>query len=85
MCPPMTSDTLDITCTLKGEDVDCSKPSIPGTKLKPKCKVTHYLETGQERPTEHTCLTDGKWSGTLYTCVPRNYIVFILINRLTFK
>lgn len=70
----MVSDSLDIKCIHNGENVDCSKPSIPGTKLKPKCKVTHSLQNGQvETPIELICLPDGKWSGGLYNCVPCNY------------
>lgn len=76
-CPPMTSDSLDIKCTFNGENADCSIPTIPGTKLRPKCKVTHSLRNGQiETPIELLCQSNGKWSGSLYTCVPCNYSFF---------
>jgi len=74
MCPPVTSDSLEITCTLNGELVDCKKPSIPGTKLKPICKSNYALPSGQlETPIQLQCRKNGTWfGGKLYTCIPKN-------------
>ncbi|VVC38140.1 Hypothetical protein CINCED_3A020844, partial [Cinara cedri] len=70
-CPPMTSDSLDIQCSYNGEPVDCAKPSINGTKLRPSCKSTHSLPNGQlETPVVLYCRPNGKWSGELYKCIP---------------
>lgn len=76
----MKSDSLVLRCTLNGQYVNCSKPSIPGTKLEPSCKVTHILPNGQaESSIELSCLSDGKWSGYLHECVPSNFIYTIII------
>lgn len=72
MCPPMISDNLDITCTYNGEKVDCSKQSIPGTTLSPKCKSTHTVTNGIEIPLSIHCQHDGTWNNKLYSCVPSN-------------
>lgn len=79
-CPPLISDSLELKCTMNGELVDCSKPSIPGTKMKPKCKPTHSLPDGQiETPIMLQCRNNGTWvGGQLYTCVPCNCIFLIL-------
>lgn len=75
-----------MVCSFNGNNVDCSKPSVPGTKLKPKCKSTHHLLNGQrETPIELKCHDSGSWVGPeLYTCQPSNlyfsYIKQILIN-----
>lgn len=85
MCPPMTSDSLDLKCIYKGEFFDCANPSRPGTKLRPSCKVTHSLPNGQiETPIELNCLPDGNWSGQLYTCVPCNYAALIILYTSRF-
>ncbi|XP_050434792.1 modular serine protease-like isoform X2 [Adelges cooleyi] len=71
MCSPMMSDSLNLLCTFNGDITSCSKPSQPGTKLKPSCKPTHSLPNAQdETPIELTCQQDGQWSGQLYKCVP---------------
>lgn len=83
-CPPRTSDSLDIQCFYNGEPVDCSKPSINGTKLSPSCKSTHVLPNGQlETPVHINCRPDGTWSGELYSCIPSNYISNNIISYLT--
>lgn len=83
MCPPQNSDSLDIACTFNGNYADCTKkPSIPGTKLVPKCKSTHHLENGKpETPIELKCHDNGIWvGGELYSCQPSNY--YSIINRI---
>lgn len=77
MCPPKISDSLDMKCTFNGNNHTCSKPSIPGTTLKPNCKSTHHLENGlTESPIELKCNENGVWIGPeLYTCQPSNYII----------
>lgn len=73
MCPPMSSNSLEMRCSYNGKDNNCSKPSVPGTKLKPRCKPLHNLPNGREEmPIELTCLSDGKWSEKLYSCIPGN-------------
>ncbi|CAI6362231.1 unnamed protein product [Macrosiphum euphorbiae] len=70
-CPSMFSDSLDIECIFHDKKDDCSNPSIPGTILTPKCKVTHTVPNGQiETPIKLRCQQDGKWSDQLYTCIP---------------
>lgn len=79
-CPPMISDSLVLRCSLNGQYVNCSKPSIPGTKLEPSCKITHILPNGQaESSIELLCLPDGKWSSYLQECVPSNFISIKII------
>lgn len=80
MCPPVKSDSLDITCTFGGNYADCTKQaSIPGTKLTPKCKSTHHLENGKlETPIVLQCNDMGMWiGGELYSCQPSDYISLI--------
>jgi len=83
MCPPVTLDSLEITCTLNGEPADCKKSSVPGTKLKPKCKPHHALPNGQlETPIQLQCRNDGKWfGGKLYTCVQKNCKCFLILFK----
>lgn len=66
-----------MTCTFNGDIVDCSKPSVSGTKLKPKCKSTHHLENGlRESPIELKCHENGLWFGPeLYSCQPSKFII----------
>lgn len=71
-CPPMVSDILDIKCSLNGNNVKCSKPAEPGTKLTQSCKVTkgHNLPRAplvMTVPNELVCLQNAKWSGQLLT------------------
>jgi len=85
-CPPVILDSLEITCTLNGEPADCKKSSVPGTKLKPKCKPNHVLPNGRlETPIQLQCRNDGKWfGGKLYVCVQRNCKCFFdTIQMLT--
>jgi len=85
-CQPMMSDSLDIKCTLNGQTVDCSKPSIPGTKLRPKCKITHSLPNGQiETTIDLICYPDGNWSGRLYICIPYCGRTTIKAEKLIFN
>ncbi|XP_060870478.1 modular serine protease-like isoform X1 [Metopolophium dirhodum] len=70
-CPSVFSESLDVECIFNGIKDDCSNPSIPGTVLTPKCKVTHTIPNGQiETPIKLRCQQDGKWSDRLYTCIP---------------
>eukprot|EP00102_Acyrthosiphon_pisum_P023897 XP_016661107.1 PREDICTED: low-density lipoprotein receptor-related protein isoform X4 [Acyrthosiphon pisum] len=70
-CPSVFSESLDVECIFNGKKYDCSNPSIPGTVLTPKCKVTHTIPNGQiETPIKLRCQQDGKWSDRLYTCIP---------------
>lgn len=76
----MISDSLDFQCSYNGETVDCSKPSINGTKLIPSCKSTHGLRNGDiEIPINLYCQPNGKWSGELYKCVPSNIVFYIFL------
>ncbi|CAH1709698.1 unnamed protein product [Aphis gossypii] len=71
MCPPLISDSLDITCNLNGENTNCSSPSIPNTIAKPSCKPTHTVPNGQvETPIDLLCQSNGKWNNQLYRCIP---------------
>jgi len=81
-CPPMVSDILDIKCSLNGNNVNCSKPSEPGTILTQSCKITANANNLQRRqeviraPIQLLCLQNAKWNGQLYTaCTSRNYIL----------
>lgn len=81
MCQPMESDSLNVTCTLNGKNVNCSKPSIPGTKLSAICQTAYNLPNEEvESPAELTCLSDGKWSGLLCRCVPSNFVFLFNTN-----
>lgn len=78
-CRPLTSDSLDLKCTLDGKIVDCSMPSTPGTTLTPSCKVTHSIPNGGvESPVELLCLPNGEWRGALYTCTPSKCLFYFL-------
>lgn len=82
-CPPMRSAaSLNITCIFNCENVDCLKPAVPGTRLKPKCKYLHSFPNGLKEPEiELHCLPNGRWDGQLYECVPSNtFIIFPNIN-----
>jgi len=82
-CPPMISDSLDMECVFNGKRENCSNPSIPGTILTPKCKVTHTVPNGQiETPIKLRCQQDGNWSDRLYTCIPCNYIFKYYSNSI---
>jgi len=84
-CPSVFSESLDIECIFNEKKDDCSNPSIPGTILTPKCKVTHIVPNGQiETPIKLRCQQDGKWSDQLYTCVPCNsyYINSFKFNKI---
>lgn len=71
-CRPLTSDSLNIICTLDGKLVDL--PSTPGTKLKSFCKDTFITpKSGYGSPMKLRCLTNGEWSDNLYTCEPSNF------------
>lgn len=71
-CLPIKSDSLDLFCIFNGNRVECSKPAIPGTQLKPKCKSTHEIPNGgRETPIVLQCRDNGEWSGgQLYSCQP---------------
>lgn len=78
-CPPKVSDSLDLTCTYNGLEVNCADPAINGTTLEPKCKDAYGLRNGQiEVPVKLVCHENGEWSNEnlLYECVPSNFILF---------
>lgn len=71
MCPPLVSNDLQFECNSDGVSVNCSTPMKNGTRAVPKCKPTHQLPNGIElTPTVLICLSDGKWDGQLFKCVP---------------
>ncbi|XP_060836526.1 modular serine protease-like isoform X1 [Rhopalosiphum padi] len=71
MCPPLISDSLDIKCSLNGNNADCSKLSVYDTKAIPSCKPTHILPNGlEETPIELRCQSNGMWNNQLYRCIP---------------
>lgn len=75
-CPPIKSDSLVLSCTYNGQEVNCSDLAINGTILVPRCKKTHSLQNGLfESPMESVCLPDGKWSHQLYSCVLSYFII----------
>jgi len=91
-CTPVVSDVLDIKCSLNGNNVDCSKPSEPGTILTQSCKVENVHNSPREQglmnaPNELLCLRNAKWSGQLLTtCTPRNYtIIYFCIEYYNIK
>ncbi|XP_026815140.1 modular serine protease-like isoform X2 [Rhopalosiphum maidis] len=68
-CPPLLSDSLDIKCTLNGNHVNCSSPSIPNTIANALCKLTRRLPNGQGGPPiELRCQSNGTWNNQLYEC-----------------
>jgi len=75
----MVSDVLDIKCSLNGVNVNCSKPSEPGTILTQSCKFENAHNSPRKHglikaDTELLCLKNAKWSGQLLTtCTSRNY------------
>ncbi|KAL4131302.1 hypothetical protein QTP88_008635 [Uroleucon formosanum] len=76
-CSPMVSDVLDIKCSLNGVNVNCSKPSEPGTILTQSCKVENAHDSPRQQGlikahNELFCLKNAKWSGQLLTtCTSR--------------
>ncbi|XP_016661100.1 modular serine protease isoform X1 [Acyrthosiphon pisum] len=76
-CTPMVSDVLDIKCSLNGVNVNCSKPSEPGTILTQSCKVKNSHNSPREQglikaDNELLCLKNAKWNGQLLTtCTSR--------------
>lgn len=78
MCPVIKSYSLDVTCTYLGNNVDCAKhSSMPGTKLKQKCKSKYHLEN-EKVENDILCHKNGSWiGGKLYQCHPSNYIFII--------
>lgn len=89
-CTPMVSDVLDIKCSLNGVNVNCSKPSEPGTILTQSCKVENAHNSPREKglikaDNELHCLKNAKWSGQLLTtCTSRNYTMIknVVYNTL---
>lgn len=86
-CSPMVSDVLDIKCSLNGVNVNCSKPSEPGTILTQSCKVKNAHNSPREQGlikvhNELLCLKNAKWSGQLLTtCTSGNYsIIYFCIE-----
>jgi len=70
-CPPLSSESLDIKCTLNGNFANCSNPSTPETIAVPSCKPTHALPNGQkETQIELICQSNGMWNNQLYKCNP---------------
>lgn len=82
MCPPLVSSDLQFECNSDGVSVNCSIPMKNGTRAVPKCKPTHQLPNGIElTPTVLICLSDGKWDGQLFKCVPCNYCILLILIK----
>lgn len=63
MCPPLLSTSLNVKCTLNGNYVDCSNPSVNGTKAKLSCKFKDSLPGGQDdNPIQLRCQSNGMWN-----------------------
>ncbi|XP_060841919.1 CLIP domain-containing serine protease B10-like isoform X2 [Rhopalosiphum padi] len=79
MCPPLKSDSLDISCSLNGKYADCSDQSIPNTIARPLCKAKYIVENEEESiiSPEITCQSDGVWNYQLFKCIPNCGITYI--------
>jgi len=74
MCPPLLSDTLDITCNLYDEYVNCSNASMPDTIAITSCKPTYTAPDEQRRL---YCQSNGMWNKQLISCNPCNYFFLV--------
>ncbi|XP_026810570.1 hemicentin-1-like isoform X2 [Rhopalosiphum maidis] len=79
MCPPLKSDSLDISCSLNGKYADCSDQSIPNTIARPSCKAKYIVENEEESimSPEITCQSNGVWNYKLFKCIPNCGIAYI--------
>ncbi|XP_065210344.1 modular serine protease-like [Planococcus citri] len=87
ICDKLTPVNVDLACFYKGNAVDCEGNLFPGTKIRPICKPLHTnrdFSSGVYK--EITCLEDGKWDHTLFSCIPECGRPFnISFNKLVYK
>ncbi|XP_066591543.1 uncharacterized protein [Prorops nasuta] len=70
-CTPLSSTTVDITCTYKGSVVSCDESIMPGTRATLACKHSYKLPvTNDPAYREVECLEDGLWNRTIFRCLP---------------
>ncbi|XP_012218810.1 modular serine protease isoform X2 [Linepithema humile] len=71
VCPPLSSSSVDISCSYKGETVSCSERILPGTRAMLACKSSYKLPlTNDPAYREITCLDDGLWDRRVFRCLP---------------
>ncbi|XP_077283404.1 modular serine protease-like [Arctopsyche grandis] len=68
LCEPPRSLTVDFTCALRGDYVNCSKPMKNGTIVNLSCKPHHTTYTNRQLNTL-TCIK-GRWDKALNECAP---------------
>jgi len=87
MCPPLLSESLDITCTFNGNYSNCENLSIPDTVATPKCKPIYSSSGRQQTSLELRCQSNGTWNKPLHgckTCICIIYLIHISLKLIYF-
>lgn len=81
ICPPLSSTSVDISCSYQGETVSCSERVLPGTRASLSCKSSYKLPlTNDPAYREITCLDDGLWDRRVFRCLPgERYLSFFML------
>lgn len=71
VCPALSSTSVDISCSYRGEIVSCSESILPGTRATLSCKSSYKLSlTNDPAYRKITCLDDGLWDRRIFRCLP---------------
>ncbi|CAH1401236.1 unnamed protein product [Nezara viridula] len=69
-CPPLISNSVELTqCNFNGTEVDCKKPTMPGTKAKLQCKNSFHGEFPYPLYTDTECQKNLTWSPLMDSCL----------------
>uniref|UniRef100_A0A1B6F5E2 Peptidase S1 domain-containing protein n=1 Tax=Cuerna arida TaxID=1464854 RepID=A0A1B6F5E2_9HEMI len=69
-CPPLESKNQEFRCFHESEEVDCSKPMMPGTIASHRCRMQVWSRDPHDSAHLPACTAEGEWTYLPPPCQP---------------